>query len=331
MLASVGALLALMALPNCVRAEGPPGVESLAPADCTVSTVAMYVHMHDVERQGELAGQALPLIAEQQRIVAKAPKSGVAVGKQLSPDDSAAFSENRQKLISINGLKLLESNRARDANSVVQLTRIAVDNYKWNRRSEGASADAVYQAALDLMRLALPGIQLQEATRNRTCSMDTALVLESLESHRKLGALDLDGAQQTLQSMSARHHMAPLDRNKLSLADREVFDRIQRGVLRQADTEVQFLRDIERIRWVERAADLTFDSGKADLADGGGDPMKIGNRVSRQAKAGELRDELMAGLAALRIIGEKVPSEAATQMRQIADRADEMNKKYPVK
>lgn len=327
----IGTLVALVVLPSCVRAEGFPTVESLAPADCTVSTVAAYAHMHNVERQGELAGQALPLIDEQQRIVAKAPKPGVAVGQQLSPENSAAFSENRHKLISINALQLLESNQVRDTDAVVQLTRIAVDNHKWNRRAEGASPDSVYQAALDVMRVTLPSIALPDATKNRTCSMDTALVLESLESLRKLGALDLDGAQQTLQAMSVRYNMAQLDRAKLSPADREVFDRLQRGVLLQADAEVEFLKDIERIKWVARAADLTFTSGGSDLADGGGAPMKIGNRITRQAKAGELRDEMVVALYALRQIGEKVPSEKSNEMRQVADKMRELNKKYPVK
>jgi hypothetical protein len=60
----ISALLAVAVVPKCVRAKGFTGVESLAPADCTVLTVATNAHMRNVERQGELAGETCLGLAE---------------------------------------------------------------------------------------------------------------------------------------------------------------------------------------------------------------------------------------------------------------------------
>jgi hypothetical protein len=309
----------------------PESINTIPLAECNLRSIRGVIHHENMNRQAQMAGRMIPLLEEMEAIAAKAPKSNVSVGEQLSRDDSSRFAEIRQKMISISGLKLIESNRVRDFESVIHLTETADRNYRWQTEVPESSPERVYQDTIFVMRAVIPKRKLFEPTISGACSTDLALNMIESEALTQANNSDVESASRTLTRMAAKYNMKQIERDKLSEADRVVYDKIDADVIKPIQRANQLFNDIENIKLVAKAAGLIYETGKQDLASGGGDYANVGATIAQRAKNNELDPLLAVAITMVREIGEKVPSDQAMQLNAQSKAVEAVKPKYQAK
>lgn len=316
---------------SCLAVGFPETIEEIPMKDCNLNMIKDVIEFNNIHRQGDLAGQQKPLIAQMRAVTSKATISGVAVGDQLSTADLVKFTEIRQKMLAIEYLQHIESNRVRDVEIVINLVQVADKNYRWNTEVQEGNPDYIYQAGLSLMRLANANPDITTPPVNRSCTIELALHVLEDESTSKFNAIDTTRGHETLQAIRKKYNMQKIDRPKLSAADQNTYDMIMNDVITPANREIQFMSDIENIKYVAKAAELIYETSKVDLANSGGDYAAVGQTIAKKAEKKEFSDPMTIGIGVLRKIGEKIPSEATKLITEAAKYADRVNAEYPVK
>lgn len=314
---------------SAIAGDSPSAVGEIAMKDCNLNMIKDVEYFRNVKRQSELASQKIPLLEQMKTLASIATKPGVPVGDQLSRSDNAKFAEIRQKMMAIGALSVIESNRMRDVETVFNLAQLADRNYRWNTDVQDGSPDYVYQAGLLIMRAALPATKITKPHVDNVCSLELALQFLENEPLTKLDAIDTKKGSDILTALAASYKVNKIDRSKLSDADKNSFDSVMREIANPANKELHFINDVEHIKSVAKALDLIYETGRIDLADGGGDFSNVGTSIRNQARKNGLSDEMATAITVLRKIGDQVPSEAIKQAIDAAKMIDEVNKKYP--
>src|SRR5262249_46321603 len=129
----------------------------------------------------------------------------------------------------------------------------------------------------------------------------------------------LDEAARTTKALANKFPSGKIDRDQLSPHDRAVYDSVIRTTWAPARREQLFIRDLEGLKNLARAADLTFQTSKKDAVDSGGDFNAIGQTLSKMLP---LDKRTSFGLVILAAVAKDFPSEWLQLREQMAKFTD---------
>jgi len=98
----------------------------------------------------------------------------------------------------------------------------------------------------------------------------------------------------------------------MNAQDGAVYDGILRNVMAPANHESIFIKDLEGLNNLVRAAELQFQASKKDAVDSGGDGNAVGQTFSKMS----LDKRTSLGVVTLNAISEAFPSEYVQQLEQ---------------
>lgn len=321
--------LTASALDYVPRTE-PQSVRERPIPRCTLDDVLSQLQFQVIEQQANIARQQQPALSQLRYLSEKAKDPKRSVGEQLSRDDIAKFSEIRQRLLAMKLATLLESKRKRDLTAIRQLIKIADQNYRWGEELKETDPEYFLQGILTLWRLMAdsPETKLSIAPPSYSyCSLEWAAHLVENEALEKLNKLDLGKASEQVAKLAAMYGK-PIDRNRLSPAERTEYDALLNNYLRPSLKEQQFIFDLEAIKAMIRGSELIYESDRQDALESGGDINAIGSSISRRVDSLDKPTTLAIGL--WRKIDEKMPADAVKQWEQLAkevERIEKRNKK----
>lgn len=316
-------------------AFGYDAVEDIQLEKCNLQSVVWVRYSMNVNAQGNLAKTNIELLDQLQKIAAKATKAGVSVGDQLSKEDNIKFDQVRQRLITTGMRGLIESKWERDAKVVNELVQVADKNYRYQQEIQKGHSDYVYQEILLFLR-SLEELKHRDpfitVFHAKQCSIDLALYLVEIEGIEKINKTDMSPLNLMLKDFQERYKMKTINREKLSATDKTAYDNINHNLLEPYRRELQFVTDLENIRSLAKASEIIYESDKHDLEFSGGDGAKVGLGLDERVKKDEFDFLTLASINLLRTkINEEIPSDAFKEAQRRAKKADEINKKYPVK
>jgi hypothetical protein len=244
------------------------------------------------------------------------------IGDQLSPSDSARFSEIRQRMATMQIASLIESRRERDLRVIQHLTQIADMNYRWQQSiDDEKDPQYILQQVLSLWRITENGhkqkIRVTEPDVTK-CSLVYALHRVEEEPLRKLSRMDLTQASATFEKLAARYGR-PIDRDKLAEGDRNAFDDVMNNVMQPAARERKFIHDMEYIKIMARASAILYDANSREVAFGGGSTEAIGVTIQDKIKAKEYDDLTIFAFGVWRIVNEKVPADILKDWEKLGE------------
>ena len=308
----------------------PQSVRDIPMQRCTLDVVLGQLHYQLIERQANIARQKQPALKQIGYLSDKAKDPNRPVGDQLSRDDIAKFSETRQRLLAMSLSTLLESKRERDLTAIRQLVKIADQNYRWSEELKESDPEYFLQGILTLWRFMAdsPETKLTISTPSYPyCSLEWAAHIIENEAIDKMNKLDIKQPYERLNKLAAMYGK-PIDRTRLSPAERTEYDDILNNYLRPSLKEQQFILDLEAIKAMIRGSDLIYDYDKQDALQSGGDINAIGSSISRRVDSIDKPTAFAIGL--WRKINEKIPADAVKQWEQLGkevERIEQRNKK----
>ena len=143
----------ILSAQNAIAQSLTPPKTQGCPFEISLQQVDSFV----AKRVGEIAGTSSQYLEEIQTINAKATKPGVAIGKQLSPQDVNRFNDLTHANILIGVEKLDFDNFRRDVQIISETYKIAklVDLYELKKEDLGnASPLRFYYSVLEMLRIA---------------------------------------------------------------------------------------------------------------------------------------------------------------------------------
>jgi len=94
------------------------------------------------------------------------------------------------------------------------------------------------------------------------------------------------------------------------------------GVIEPMQRHVVFTKDIEHIKLMARASEISYESNIQDIAFSGGDFEAIGTTIRRRSENNEFDENTRFALGLWVKINEKIPSEYLQELSEINKRPD---------
>jgi hypothetical protein len=292
--------------------------------DCTLEASVSSIKFHVINRRGELATQAIPILAALDKINNKGTDPRKSLGEQLSQKDVASFAELSQRLKANQLQNLIVSGYGRDADVIQKMFEVANRIYIGGGEPQQGSPD--YDAYSFLMAM-LFATNAQTANQHtitvppkeafEKCTLEGALHLIENDSLEKLNKLPVEKMSAYFSAMRQKYNVpsGPIDPMKFSVEDRAEVQRYVRNVLAPADHEKAFADNIENLKTLAKASELRYVQQTKDANDSGGDI----NAVGTSFDAMKLDYKTKIALNLLDKIAEKVPSDWAKEMQVISN------------
>ena len=292
--------------------------------DCTLEASVSSIKFHVINRRGELATQAIPILAALEKINNKGTDPRKSLGEQLSQKDVASFAELSQRLKANQLQNLIVSGYGRDADVIQKMFEVANRIYIGGGEPQQGSPD--YDAYSFLMAM-LFATNAQTANQRtitvppkeafEKCTLEGALHLIENDSLEKLNKLPVEKMSAYFSAMRQKYNVpsGPIDPMKFSVEDRAEVQRYVRNVLAPADHEKAFADNIENLKTLAKASELRYVQQTKDANDSGGDI----NAVGTSFDAMKLDYKTKIALNLLDKIAEKVPSDWAKEMQVISN------------
>jgi hypothetical protein len=292
--------------------------------DCTLEASVSSIKFHVINRRGELATQAIPILAALEKINNKGTDPRKSLGEQLSQKDVASFAELSQRLKANQLQNLIVSGYGRDADVIQKMFEVANRIYIGGGEPQQGSPD--YDAYSFLMAM-LFATNAQTANQHtitvppkeafEKCTLEGALHLIENDSLEKLNKLPVEKMSAYFSAMRQKYNVpsGPIDPMKFSVEDRAEVQRYVRNVLAPADHEKAFADNIENLKTLAKASELRYVQQTKDANDSGGDI----NAVGTSFDAMKLDYKTKIALNLLDKIAEKVPSDWAKEMQVISN------------
>jgi hypothetical protein len=291
---------------------------------CTLEESVSSIKFHVINRRGELATQAIPILVALEKINNKGTDPRKSLGEQLSQKDVASFAELSQRLKANQLQNLIVSGYGRDADVIQKMFEVANRIYIGGGEPQQGSPD--YDAYSFLMAM-LFATNAQTANQHtitvppkeafEKCTLEGALHLIESDSLEKLNKLPVEKMSAYFSAMRQKYNVpsGPIDPMKFSVEDRAEVQRYVRNVLAPADHEKAFADNIENLKMLAKASELRYVQQTKDANDSGGDI----NAVGTSFDAMKLDYKTKIALNLLDKIAEKVPSDWAKEMQVISN------------
>lgn len=316
-------LLALIPLVATATERGMR-VADLPLGRCELREVIARMQFESVEKAAAIAEQTLPILKQLEHINSKATIPGKPIRDQLSPEDIGKFTESSQRLKTTQLAQLMESRRQRDLMVIEKMVMVADREYRWQDYPKEKDPDSTIYAAIQLLRLTIKDNNIS-APVSPACTLEYALHALENEAITKLnaGSARLDWAIKEFKSILAEYRMEKLDKSRLSKADLEKVNELINGVINPMQRHGEFIKDIEHIKLMARASEITYESNIQDVAFSGGDIEAIGKTIQRRNKNNEFNESTQIALGLWVKINEMIPSEFIQELSGLGKRAEQ--------
>jgi len=324
----IAALLIVLIPVVAGAAEQGMKVSDLPLERCELREVIARKHFESIETAAAIAEQTLPLLKQLEEIISKAIVSYKPIKDQLSSDDIGKFSELSQHLKSVQLSRLMESRRQRDLKVIEKMVMISDREYRWQEQPKEKNPDFIIYSALQLLRLTIKENNISTPT-STTCTLEYALHSVENEAIKKLnaGSTRLNTAINELKSILAKYGMDELDRSRLSKSDLKKVNELMSGVISPMQRHNEFIQDMEHIKLMARASDITYESNKQDISFSGGDIAAIGKTIQRRNKSNEFDEGTQIAIGLWTKINEKIPGDIVNEWGELEGTA-KGSKKY---
>ncbi len=293
-------------------------VSDLALDHCELREVISRKQFDSIGKAAAIAEQALPLLEGLDVINSKATVPNKPIKDQLSTDDISKFSELSQRLKSAQISQLMESRRERDLKVIEKMVMIADRDYRWQKQPKEKDPDFIIYSAIQLLRFTIKKNNITVPS-SAVCTLEYALHSLETEAIDRLNSRNaqLESAIRQFKSILAKYGMEKLDRTRLSTKDLEAVNNLINDVIRPIQRHRNFIRDIENIKLMARASDITYESNKQDIAFSGGDISAIGATIQRRNKNNEFSENMQVALGLWVKINEKIPADIVNEWNNL--------------
>ena len=291
---------------------------------CTLEESVSNIKFFVINRRGELAKQAKPILAALEKINNKGTDPKKTLGEQLSQNDVAKFAELSQRLKANQLQNLIVSGYGRDADVIQKMFEVANKIYIGEGTPQQGSPE--YDAYSFLMAMLFATntkadnqhtITIPPKEAFEKCSLEGALHLVENDSLVKINKLPVKEATAYFSDLRRKYNVpsGPIDPMKFSVEDRAAVQRYIRNVLAPVEHEQAFANNIENLKTLAKASELRYMQQTKDANDSGGDPNAVGTSFDTMT----LDYKTKFALVLLDKIAEKVPSDWATEMQVISN------------
>lgn len=288
---------------------------------CTTDKIISDLLIKSVQKQAEIGDNSKSALNEIEKISKNAKDPKKSIGEQLSIKDTDAFSENSQRIGSMNMVLVVESNYERDLTAIEQLLKIADDYYYYDKTPDVKGANAFYFELLVTWRKTMHKEINAETTISNQCRLDTALYNKEINPLMEMSksSKEFIASWKRLEQIMNKYNMKTFDYDKLNPEDKHEVLVLREKVFLPMDKERFYVMDIMNIRHFARISKLVYDSNLKDILNSGGDSNSVGNTINKLTRTHQLNDEDQKMLSAWQILDEKVPSDATKGFKRLAD------------
>jgi hypothetical protein len=287
---------------------------------CTLEESVSNIKFFVINRRGELAKQAKPILAALGKINNKGTDPKKTLGEQLSQNDVAKFAELSQRLKANQLQNLIVSGYGRDADVIQKMFEVANRLYIGGGAPQEGSPEYDNYSFLVIMQLAMKdqhAITTPPKEAFEKCSLEGALHLVENDSVVKFNKLPVNEMSDYFSDLRRRYNIptGSIDQTKLAVEDRAKMQRYVRNVLAPAQHEQEFVDNIENLKTLAKASELRYMQQTKDANDSGGDINAVGTSFDTMTL--DYKTKIALGL--LDKIAEKVPSDWAKEMQVISN------------
>lgn len=287
---------------------------------CTLEESVSNIKFFVINRRGELAKQAQPILAALGKINNKGTDPKKTLGEQLSQNDVAKFAELSQRLKANQLQNLIVSGYGRDADVIQKMFEVANQLYIGGSAPQEGSPEYDNYSFLVIMQLAMKdqhSITVPPKEAFEKCTLKGALNLIENDSLVKFNKLPVNEMSDYFSDLRRRYNIptGSIDQTKLSVEDRAKMQRYARNVLAPAQHEQEFVDNIENLKTLAKASELRYMQQTKDANDSGGDINAVGTSFDTM----KLDYKTRIALNLLDKIAEKVPSDWAKEMQVISN------------
>ena len=326
---SIVLLLALFSNTIAYALVNDNNTQSSENSACTTDKVIKELLNASINKQTEILINTVSAWDKAKKILksVKDKDSKRPVGEQLSVKDADAFSENSQRIGSMNMIRIVESNYERDLTTISHLTKLVDDFYFYKKIPDIKSQDAFYFKLLLAWRQSLhKKINIENNISNQ-CTLDSALynkeVIHLMEMNKS--TKDFVVSWKRYQQIVQKYHIQPFDYDKLNQADKHEVLMLREKVFLPMEKERLYVMDIMNIRHFAKISKIVYDSSQKDILNSGGDVNSVGHTINYLIKTHQLDKEDQKMLSAWKILDEKIPSRVTEDFKKIEKRVNSKN------
>jgi len=316
------ALAILIGSAPCFADSADEQIRALPPEKCTLDTVFMLTNEESMQLDLTMTRQQAELMQELGRISDAAKDNTRPISDQIDKSAVGEFERVSQRFGALNLSRMAESKRTNDLLLIRSMVEVADHDQRWDQIIDKNHPDFELQQVLIAFR-AFAQMEPQSkpeltVPKESFCTIEWALYKYEEPPLDHMVSLHLDAAVEQLKNIAARNHMEHIDRERLPMADKELFDHLAQTAIRPGTADQQFAEDVENIRLMARLSRLRYESAKQDILSYGGDLNFMDRTLAEKAKAGLDRRSMVA-LGAWEELDEKYPPPFMAELKQLGN------------
>ena len=246
--------------------------------------------------------------------------SNKPIREQLSFKDIDGFSENSQRIGSMNMTRVVESNYERDLTTINHLIKLVDDFYYYDKVPDIKSQDALYFEFLLAWRQNMHKKTNIENNISNQCTLDSALYNKEIIHLMEMSKLSKEfiGSWARYKQIMQKYNMKNFDYDKLNHEDKHEVVMLREKVFLPMDKESHYVMDIMNIRHFAKISKIVYSSSQKDILNSGGNADSVGRTINNLIKTHQLNGEDQKMLSAWEILDEKIPSDAMKTFKMLA-------------
>jgi hypothetical protein len=289
---------------------------------CTADKVIKELILASIQKQSEVLVNTSSALNKVEKIIkgVKDKDSKKPIGEQLSVKDADTFSENSQRIGSMNMTRVVESNYERDLTTISYLTKLVDDFYYYDKTPDIKSQDAFYFELLLAWRQTMHKKTNIENSISDQCTLDSALYNKEIIHLREMSksSKEFIASWTRYEQIMQKYNMKNFDYDKLNHEDKHEVLMLREKVFLPMDKERLYVMDIMNIRHFAKISKTVYDSSQKDILNSGGDADSVGRTINNLIKTHQLNEEDQKMLSAWQILDEKIPSEVMKEFKILA-------------
>lgn len=289
---------------------------------CTTDNVIKKLIVESIKKQSEVLVNKLSALNKVKKIInsVKDKESKKPIGELLSVKDADAFSENSQRIGSMNMVHVIDSNYQRDLTTISHLTKLVDDFYYYDKLPDTKSQDAFYLELLLAWRQTMHKKTNIENNNSNQCTLDSALYNKEIIHLTEMSKSNKEfiASWARYKQIMRKNNMKNFDYDKLNHDDKHEVLMLREKVFLPMDKERLYVMDIMNIRHFAKISKIVYDSSQKDILNSGGDVDTVGRTINHLIKANQLNEEDQKMLYAWQILDEKIPSDAMKEFKMLA-------------
>jgi hypothetical protein len=306
----------------CFAGSADDQMRALPPEKCTLDMVFMLTDQESSQFDSTMIRQQSELMQELGRVSAAAKDDSRPIGEQIDKAATDQFARVSQRFSALNLSRMAESKRTNDLLLIRRMVEVADHDQRWGEIIDKTHPDFELQQVIEAFR-ALAQVEPEwkpeiAAPKDGFCTVEWAIYKYEKPPLDHMASLHLDTAVGQLKDIAARNHMEHIDREKLSAADKELFDHIVQTAIQPGTADEQFAEDLENIRLMARLSGLRYESAKQDILYYGGDFNVMDRTLSEKAKKDFDKRSLLA-LGAWKQFDQTYPPPFMAELKRLGE------------